>query len=193
MNTETVLNTSIATVTFLLAAFGNFLLNIAPPGDNNSRLAVGISSFVMLFILLFINALTKGQPRIKMRRAWLLVSVICFFAFLLTSYFYIDNLGKLTFQFPPGQQTSFIAGIQMTPEAEQYKKENPMKTTSEIVCAFEGIKFVTRVWTVESIQRAKLMLTVNYTLVILFVALMLFSLTEGILVSSKKTKDSSQK
>ena len=187
MNTKAILTRGIQVTTFLFAAFNNFLMNITPPGETESRFAVGISSLLALFILLFISAISMNQPRKRLRKIWLTTSVIFFAVVVIASYIYKSNLDKLTFSFPPGsQKLEHIAGTTLTPEAMNYQKEHPFKTASEIVADYGGLAFIERVWTRDSIQRAKMILTINYVLVVLSIAAMIFSLTEGILVVKKR-------
>ena len=185
MDTKNILTRSIEVVTLLFANFGNFLIDIAPPGETDSRFAIGISSIFMIFLLLFISASTKDQPRERMKKICLSVSLAFFIFAVISSIVYRANLDKLTFPYPPEQRKAeHIAGTIMTPPAEQFLKDHPLKTTAEIVAAFEGPAFIERVWTAESIRRSKLVLTVNYVAVVLSAAIMLFGLTEGILAQT---------
>jgi hypothetical protein len=182
MDTKTILTRGIEVVTFFFAAFSSFLIDIAPPGETDSRFAIGISSIFMLFILLFISATTKKQRREKMKKIWLLVSIVFFISSIVSSFVYKSNLDSLTFPYPPEQKKAeYIAGADMTPEAQRYHEDNPLKTPSEILAAFEGPASIERVWPKESLNRAKMILTVNYVIVVLSFATMLFCLTEGIL------------
>jgi len=188
MDTKTILTRGIEVVTFLFAGFGSFLLGIAPPGETDSQFAVGASSMLALFVLLFIPAVTKDQPPGRMKKVWLSVSLAFFVLAIITSIVYKGNLDKLTFAYPPGEKKAeHIAGTIMTPDAERFLKDNPSKATAEIVAAFEGPAYLERVWTAESIRRSKLILTANYVVVVLATAIMLFGLTEGILVVPKST------
>ena len=188
MDTKTILTRGIEVVTFLFAGFGSFLLGIAPPGETDSQFAVGASSMLALFVLLFIPAVTKDQPLGRMKKVWLSVSLAFFVLAIIASIVYKGNLDKLTFAYPPGEKRAeHIAGTIMTPDAERFLKDNPSKAIAEIVAAFEGPAYLERVWTAESIRRSKLILTANYVVVVLATAIMLFGLTEGILVVPKST------
>lgn len=189
MATKSTLSKSIQVVTFLFAAFGGFLLKIAPPEGTESRYAVGISSFAALFVLFFISAVTKKQVHVRYRNFWLTTSALFFLIALIASLFYLSNFDKMTFVYPPGaQQAKHIAGTELTPDAARYLKENPFKTPSELVAAYGGLAYVDRVWTRESIRKSKIVLTINYISIVLGISTMIFSLTEGILAVSKKTQ-----
>jgi len=186
MNTKAILTKGIGTVTFLFAAFGNFILDIAPPGESNSRLVVGIASMLVLFVLLFISAIKKNQPPKQSPKLWYYASVFFFVLAIMSSITYQSNLSNLTFPYPPqSQKAEYIKGTVLTGIAEQYSKEHPLKTTAEIVAAFGGISCIERVWTRESIEKAKRILSINYVILILSVATMLFCLTEGILATKR--------
>ncbi len=186
MNTKLILSKSIQVITFLFAAFNNFLLNIAPPGEAESRYAIGISSMLSLFVLLFISAVSKNQSRTRYRRIWLSASLLFFIMTLISSVMYKSNLDKYTFAFPPeSQKAEYIAGTTFTPEAINYKRENPLKTQSELVADFGGVAFIERIWALDSIRRSKLILTINYVIVVLSLASAIFCLTEGVLTEPK--------
>jgi len=81
-----ILKNGIQIIVVLFAAFGGFLLNIAPPG-NAIKLSVGIAQFITLCLLLYISAfsvyslsLNKRRYR-KNYRTWL---IICGIALILT-------------------------------------------------------------------------------------------------------------
>jgi hypothetical protein len=190
MDTKAILAKGAETVIFLLAAFNNFLVNIAPPGESNSLFAVGIGSICTLFVLLFISAMAKGQYRKQFKKVCYCASLFFFALALVSSFAYQKNLHDLTFPYPPeNQKTEQIKGTVLTALAEQYSKENPQfRTPAEMVAAFGGLANTEMVWTKDSIAKAKMILTINYVIVILSVATMLFCLTEGILGIPKDKK-----
>ncbi len=186
MKTKNILVRGAQVITFLFAGFGNFLLNVAPPVEGDPSFAVAVSSILTLFALLFISATTKNYNQKFLKKIWLGASLLFFVTALISSIIYKDNLNTLTFSYPPENPLAqHIAGTVFTPVAEKYRQENPQKTLAETVAAFGGLASLERVWTRDSIVHAKKVLTVNYILVVLSVAFMLFSLTEGVLVSPK--------
>jgi hypothetical protein len=190
MKTKNILAKGIQVVTFLFAGFGNFLHNIAPPAEGDPSFAVGISSLLALFLLLFISAITKNFPRKPLKKIWLATSLLFFVIALISSVAYKANLNSLTFHYPPENPLSeHIAGKVLTPAAQEYWQEHPLKTPAEIVAAFGGLASIERVWTRESIERVKSILLINYIVVVLSVAIMLFGLTEGVLVAPEQIPD----
>lgn len=186
MKTKNILAKGIQVVTFLFAGFGNFLLDIAPPGEGDQSFAVGMSSLLALFVLLFISASTKNHPRERMQKIWLTASVVFFVIAIGSSLLYQANLNKFTFPYPPGSlRAEYIAGKVMTPAAENYLREHPGMSPELMVAAFGGLAYIDKVWTSESIRKVKTILTTNYIILVLSVAIMLFGLTEGVLGSPK--------
>jgi preprotein translocase subunit SecG len=186
MKTKDILAKGIQVVTFLFAGFGNFLLNIAPPAEVDPNFAVGLSSVLSLFALLFISATTKNFKKKFLKKIWLATSLLFFAIAIVSAITYKDKLNTLTFSYPPeNPQAQRVGGAVLTPIAEKYRQENPHKTVAETVAAFGGLASIERVWTRDSIGHAKKVLTIDYIIVVLSVAFMLFSLTEGVLMDQK--------
>ncbi len=187
MSTKTILVKAIQVIVFLFAAFHNFLFNIAPPGEMNTRLAVGFGSMFSLFILLFLAAVARSMGRKRFKKIWLGASVCLFAVALGVSYVYTMNLDRLTFPYPPENvKKEHIAGTEYTREARNYLRDHPSRTPAQLVADFGGLENVERVWTKDSIQKAGTTLLWNYVVVVLSIATMLFCLTEGILAAPKR-------
>ena len=56
-NAKDVLISGIEIASFLLAAFGGFLTDIAPPDEVNASFAVGMASVLVLIVLLLVSAI----------------------------------------------------------------------------------------------------------------------------------------
>nr|WP_319393426.1 hypothetical protein [uncultured Desulfobacter sp.] len=187
MDSKNVLSKGIQVVAFLFAAFGGFLLKIAPPGGITLHFAVGISSIASIFILLFITSVMKNQPQISYRKFWLSISAVSFFVVMGSSLLYFLNFSQMTFTFPPGsEEFRYTSGTILTPSAVDYLKENPLKTISELVADFGGPAHAELIWIRHTIQRSNFILILNYIFVLLSVSTMLFCLTEGILSNNGK-------
>jgi hypothetical protein len=187
MDSNNILKKGIQVVTFLFAAFNGFLLNIAPPEEVETRFAVGMGSLIALFSLLLISSIIKTRVIKSVKKLWIIISLCFFIIMVISVYYYKLNMVQLTFSYPPeNPKTYYITGLEMTTEAKQYsEKFSPGKSVSELVADFEGPQFKERVWTKESIEKAKMRLTINYLIVILSTSIMIFSLTEGILTVKK--------
>jgi hypothetical protein len=181
METRAILTKAIEVIGFLFAAFGGFLANIAPPEGQDASYAVGITSFLALIILLFASAIAKNLPVRKFKKIWLIAAAVFFCSALASAFWYKHNLDRLTFAFPPEAiKAQYIKGTEMTPEAKEFQ-ERTKKSDSAVVAAFGGLSKREQVWPIESIQRARLILTVSYSVLVLSLASSIFSLTEGIL------------
>ena len=162
----------------LFAAFGGFLVGIAPPQAADARFAVGISSFLALIILFIISALSKR----KYKKWWLISGGILFIVILFAAYYYKTNHDALTFEYPPGStKVEHIAGTELTQDAKEYKKENPGISNSQLLADFGGLPNKTMVWQEDSISTARTRLIGSYVLLVLAIAAAIFALIEGVL------------
>ncbi|MDQ1589757.1 MAG: hypothetical protein QOG71_384 [Pyrinomonadaceae bacterium] len=177
------LSRGVQLVTALLAAFGGFLLNIAPPDETGVKFAVGISSFLMLLVFLFIAALTQNSLAPSRKKYWLGVAGLCALIFIATAFLYRSNFEKLTFLYPPDDsaQVRYVNGTERTPNAEEQMRQRPTLSRAQLLDKFgEANRHET--WTQDSIDRARTTLVVNYVVMVLSLALTFFCLTEGILL-----------
>jgi hypothetical protein len=167
---------AIEVVGILFAAFGGFLVGVAPPQDADARFAVGISSFFALIVLLFVSSLS-GK---KYRKVWLTVAVVSFALTVAAAYYYKSNYDSLTFSFPH-TEGKHIAGTYLTPKAQEERDKNPSISNMELVAGFGGLPFATRVWPNDAINAAKNKLVFSYVFLVTALALSIFALTEGTL------------
>jgi hypothetical protein len=193
MKTKPILAWAIETVTFVFAMFGGFFTAIAPPSEADSRFAVGISSFLMLILLLFISVFAQGRLKKKHKKVWLIVAAAMFVTAGASAFVYKWNVDRLTFGFPPeNPETIHVAGTQFTEDADAYLATHPGVTTSQLVAKFEGVENRELVWTPDSLRKARMILTANYVLLVLTLSGTIFCLTEGLL-AQRPTNTKSQK
>jgi hypothetical protein len=187
MNGKELLARGIEVVTFLFAMFGGFLTAIAPPEETDAKFAVGISSFFALVVLLFIAVFVKKSRQKKYQKIWLGVAAFAFLLSMPSAFFYKSYLNQLTFPYPPDKiKAEWVRGTELTPLAREYQASLPGITPAELVANFGGMGNRELVWTPNSINRAKLILLVNYTLLVMSLALTIFCLTEGLLRPAPK-------
>ena len=181
MSTKRILTRAVEIVTFVFAAFGHFLLGIAPPEEGRLGISAGIASILAVTVLLYISALAHSLPAKKHKRRWL-VAAGGFLALVVVAFpWYRSNLAKYTFAFPSSNSPNvFVRGTELTPEAKRYRDRYPMKTVQDVVADFGGTEARTLVWTEPSIRHASLILGIHYLVVTLGVATAIFCLTEGI-------------
>jgi 4-amino-4-deoxy-L-arabinose transferase-like glycosyltransferase len=148
-------------------------------------MSIGIASFLMLGVLLFVSALARARRTRKQRRYWLVAAGTLLLVVAVALPWYRLNLATLTFTFPsPDSPHSFVRGTQLSAQGEAYWARNPQKLVHEVVADFGGPEFRARVWTEASIQRASTILGVHYLVIVLGLASAIFCLTEGLAVGS---------
>ncbi len=164
----------------LFAAFGGFLTGIAPPQASDARFAVGLSSFLSLILLFAIAALAKS----KHRKAWIVASGLLFATAVAGGFLYWSNSVAYTFEYPPGnKRLDHIAGVDLTPEAKEYKQHHESISNAQLLAKFGGLENISRVWSAESIRQARTKLITSYLILVLAIASSIFALTEGALGS----------
>jgi hypothetical protein len=172
-----VLATAIEIVGVLFAAFGGFLGGIAPPGEADSRFAVGIASFLALIILLIIAAMAKGTER----RHWIVVGAVFFVVSIGAAGWYWHDFRVYAFPFPPESvKSNEIAGTEMTASAAT-EKENGNLSNGQLLDTFGGREFKHDVWPEAAVNKACARLIMSYVLLVLSFATAIFALTEGAL------------
>jgi hypothetical protein len=187
LKSHVVLIRGIEVVVFLFAAFSGFLKIIAPPEEVNTSFALGMTSFLTLITLLFITAISQHMAVKQYKRLWLIVAFAASLIFLSSGVLYKYERDRLTFFYPPeSSQLEYVGGTSMTQEARTYKDKTG-KSDASVVAAFGGLLYREQVWPGESSRTARLILTVNYMLLVLTLAATLFSLVEGI-IGRRSTK-----
>lgn len=175
---KTVLVKGIEVVGVLFAAFGGFLVGIAPPQAADARFAVGISSFFALIILLLISSLARK----KYRKAWITVAICCLILAIVASYYYKVSYNELTFEFPPGNpKVEYVAGTELTPLAQKERRDDPGISNAKLLAGFGGPRFIFKVWPEASLNAARKKLIFAYVILVTALASSIFSLTEGTL------------
>ena len=178
-NPKTLLTTLVQGVTFLFAAFGGFLKQIAPPQETGAPYAVGILSFLSLIVLLLISALARSGPGRNVSRAWIVAGALAFAAAIPPSFSYPTALRQYTWSFPPTKPIRRVRGsdADLTQDVKDYLSENPGQTSDPQVLAS---KFdLNDLWTSESISRASTKLLVLYAWLVLSVSTSIFCLLEA--------------
>ena len=182
-----IIKSSIQLVVLLFAAFGGFLLNIAPPSNSTVNLAVGITEFITLALLLFISAFTNfslvlNKKRFKKNyRSWLIFGAVCFVLLLFFSiqYFSRYNNSVVTVN---KWDTKFIRGT-LSPDAIKLcadEKYNINHCESLLLEHEYGVDDIEDglLWTKESMKKNQLQLLIYYLSFIITLSACLFSLIE---------------
>src|SRR6266404_3969540 len=157
---QAVLVKGIEVVSILFAAFGGFLVGIAPPQDADARFAVGISSFFALIILLLVSSLAKK----KYRRAWIIAAISFVVLAIGSSYYYKSLFNELTFDYPGDPPKVYVAGTELTPLAQKARREDPGISNAKLLAGFGGPRFIFKVWPEASVNAARRRLIFIYVL-----------------------------
>jgi len=186
MITKTFVTRAIEVVAFLFAAFGHFLLNIAPPNETEVSFAVGFASFFSVLALLFISAKSNDLPRKKHRKRWLISVIIALVIAAISAPIYQYVFLKYTFAVDiKGQPQRFIRGTELTPYAKKYMENNEAATVDQLVNDTGKLSQLDALWTNKSIILVKIKLTVAYVILVLSIMTAIFCITEGLLNKPK--------
>src|SRR6266853_2235509 len=115
-------------VVFLVAAFGGFLNEIAPPTQPNPKMVVGFGSFLVLIVLLIISAIARNSSAAKSNKRWILSGCIFFVLAVLSGMIYPWTLSKLTYYYPPPPAAAKlwrVNGLELTQTAKDFKGREP--------------------------------------------------------------------
>lgn len=176
-NYKQLLATFIEVVTFLLAAFGGFLKNIAPPDQVGASFPVGILSFLTLIVLMIISAIGRNAPARSAYRRWIAAGILFFLIAVPSAIVYRHMLGTYTYPQHSDMSKRQISApdAYLTPEARQYKGTNGDITPEDLVRNLpEG-----DVWTQAGIERVESQLLATYGCLVLSIAAAIFSLLEA--------------
>lgn len=175
---RSVLVKGIEIVGVLFAAFGGFLVGIAPPQTADAKFAVGISSLLALIILFTIVALAKKEYR----TAWIITAVCLFMVGAGAAYYYKTIFDELTFAYPAGStKIEYVAGTELTTAASDYRQQHQGISNAQLLAKFGGLQNRGKVWPEDSANKARRKLTSSYVILVLALATAIFALTEGVL------------
>lgn len=166
-------------VIFLFAAFGGFLSHAAPPAQTNPEYIVGLSSFLVLLILLGISAVAARMSVPEQWTRWMIAGISLFVLVVVFGLTYFFLLMELTYPYPPPPDRPVeyhVAGLKLTESAKDFIRENP-KTTSpgqlELNLPYEEI------WESGSVKSAQMLLIAVYTVLVLSIAAGIFCFLEA--------------
>lgn len=171
------LATFIEVVTFLLAAFGGFLKNIAPPDQVGASFPVGILSFLTLIVLMIVSALGRQSSPKNAARRWIVAGAILFLIAVPSAFAYRHLASNFTYPQTMDLAKRKISASDeyLTADARQYKLANPNATPEDLAHNFpEG-----DVWTREGINHSESMLLLAYVCLVLSIAAAVFCLLEA--------------
>lgn len=183
-NYKQLLASFIEVVTFLLASFGGYLKNIAPPDPVGAAFPVGALSFLALILLMIIAAISRKGSSEKTNRPWILAGIVCFVVAVPSVFIYRNLLEKHTY--PQSQELSkrqiSASDRYLTPDAARYKQTNASIKAEELVRNFPDED----VWTTEGLANARTKLLAAYACLVLSICAAIFCLLEANMFSDAK-------
>ncbi|RXK58940.1 hypothetical protein ESA94_16265 [Lacibacter luteus] len=197
-NKLVLLKSGIQIIGVLFAAFGGFLLNIAPPGGI-IKLSVGIAQFIILCILLYIAALSVYSLALDKRqykknyKTWLMICGIALVSTVITSVVYFKQYNHLIIKVDRWDAI-YVRGILNDKSLAICKEEN---ISGEHSCEMELLNnYYTAeqiedgyLWSPESIKSSQLTLLICYLAFILSLSVTLFSAIELLSSNLKEKKE----
>jgi len=184
MTTRRVLTDVFELVAVLFAAGHGFLFNLSPTEEVRQSSSVGITSFILVTVVLFIIFFRRRIQLLPNYRKWMLIAaIVCGLLGPVFFFVYLKEADRLTFHYPPDDPHAqlFVKGKVLTPEAKKWKDEHSGITDSWLVDNFGGVGEKESVWTHESIGSAEIELTFSYVLFVVVLASAILCLLEGLL------------
>lgn len=174
-------------VTFLLAAFGGFLKNVAPPLQVGASYPVGIFSFLTLIALLAISAFARRRTSPVVKRRWTIAGVVLGVLALGAGIAYLRALDNYTYPQRAALADRKICASEehLTPDAARYRLSNTGATAEDLVQNLPDDD----IWTSAGIQRAETILLVSYLVLVLSIAGAVFCLIEANMGSGDLEQD----
>ena len=173
-----ILRTSLQTVTFVFAAFGGFLIKVAPPTDALSVFATGLASFACLFALLFVRLAYRKFALGPYRPVWIGVALLLAIVSGVFGFRYADDFQDRTYEYPPERpEMRFTAGTNLTDTAKPYDTRG--LSSAQIVAKVGGPDNAEKVWLADSLKASKQRLRRDYVFFTLALATALFALLEA--------------
>ena len=163
-------------VAFLFAISSGFLKKVAPP--ESSQFCVGLASLLALCIFLLLSVLSARTFNRAAVRLWVILGGTFVVIAAASALTYFNNHARLTFIYPSDKPAGeYIAGTEFTPRAKELSQKHGL-SGSEVLAKFGGLPNRHYVWTQDSIDRARLILVVNYLVFTLSISSAIFCLVE---------------
>jgi hypothetical protein len=186
MKEEQILVRAAQAVVFLFAISSGFLKRVAPP--ESSQFCVGLASLLALCIYLLLSVLSATTFNRAAVRLWAILSGTFVVIAAASALIYFDNHARLTFVYPSDKPDGeYIAGTEYTPRAREFSQAHGL-SGSEVLAKFGGLPNRHYVWTQESINRAQLILVVNYLIFTLSISTAVFCLVEVKAAQSRSSR-----
>lgn len=141
-----------------------------------------------LIISLIISFFLKDKFTSEIKKRLRVFSIICFIGLAISCYLFFSTYTDCSFSYGQmeGNPKQYLKGNILTKDAAEYSKTGEF-TDEELVKDFEGTDHIEAVWSVQSINKNKKIIFVEYFFFILFASVLIYTLLE-ILTSKYKVK-----
>ena len=175
---ETLVGISQAALSFL-SLFGGFLNRIAPP-EGVAKLWTGLAALVAGSAILAVKVFAHLSAGSTSAYLWGELALFLLAASLVLCFVYISSFQDRTIDYPGGRRITGTAG-EYSEDARKYLAAHPNLPRKDLL--FEFVGNVEKVWTPESLRKSRLVLGLEYALLIAGLA---FSLNLGLEVLANR-------
>lgn len=179
---KTSLAAAVAVVVFVFAAFGSFLVEIAPPKVAEApgqSFALGLASFIALILLLLIQHIIALWPAARLARLiWLVAAAVAGITFMWIALSYRADYAATTFEHTKmtgGEPRRYLMGDEFTERGRRFDSANVNSGPDDLMTQ-AGVDDPNVIWTRSSILNAETRLVRQYQLLIIALCIALFSL-----------------
>ncbi len=179
------LTKSVEVVTFVVGAFGGVFKVIAPPTTVAATFPLGITSFVMLIILMGISIAGPKKPNLAWFRVWLISGITFCVLAIAAAFLYSLSVDRFTYPHKSASVERRVCASPsyFTPDAQSQSAKFISQNTQpeDIVQDFPDGD----TWTKEGIERSEDILLGSYMGLVLSIGTAIFCFLEASLILPK--------
>lgn len=190
MANKQLLSKAISVVGILLAAFGSVLVKVQPPGEGPQQIAGLVGSFSALAILLLISGLASLLKKGPIKFIWTILGLAGLCGFIIMTFTYGSSKNRYIIGLPPNSATHYhIVGDVLSDSGkafkERLKQQGYPTDNANLVFNSGGPGYIKIIWSEDAVNRVTDLLVRQYTLLMIFLSVAIFSITEGVFYKQK--------
>jgi general stress protein CsbA len=179
-------------VAAIFSGFGGFLLKVQPPEGVLNGFTIGLATTVSALVFLFLSVLVQGRIGNKYRLVLLVLTLVLAAAGVFSGLQYQSAFGMLTLDLPAQSGSEkIVVGDQLTQRAAARKAQTG-ESLSNLLLDFGGKSHREDVWTRESINNAKVLLSNGYLKMSVFISASVFCFAELLFPSAGRKREDPQ-
>jgi len=179
-------------VAAVFSGFGGFLLNVQPPEGVLKGFTVGFATTLSALVFLLLSVLVQWKIHNKYRLVLLVLTIVLGTGVVFTGLHYQSAFGMLTLDLPTQSGSEkIVIGDQLTPHAAARQSQTG-ESLSRLLLDFGGKSHREDVWTRESINKARVLLSNGYLKMSVFISASIFCFAELLFPSAVKKPEGSQ-